>query len=121
MTTRPPAVTSTTLATPSTEDQIRDYRQNQRRLHNLQRRIMPSQRRFRRMIETQLNPEAQLEISRSRRAGMVPAEILYSAGYRPTQHRVYQHYSEEDILCIEESQVDLPLITTQIHQAIREA
>ncbi|KAG6495930.1 hypothetical protein ZIOFF_043763 [Zingiber officinale] len=82
---------------------------------------MPSQRRFRRTIESQIIPEEQLDISRSRRAGMVPAEILYSAGFRPTQYRVYQHYSEEDILCIEENQVDLPLVTNQSHQALLEA
>lgn len=117
---RPPAVTTTVTQTPSTEDQIRDYRQNQRRIYNIQRRIVPSHRRFRRTIESQISPEEQLNISRSRRAGMVPAEILYSASFRPAQHRVYQHYSEEDVLCIEENQVDLPLVTEQSHQALRE-
>ncbi|KAG6524305.1 hypothetical protein ZIOFF_014211 [Zingiber officinale] len=82
---------------------------------------MPSQRRFRRTIETQLSPEAQLEISITQRARMVPAKILYSTGYRPAQHQVYQHYSEEGILCVENNQVDLPLVTEQSHQTLREA
>ncbi|KAG6478462.1 hypothetical protein ZIOFF_061905 [Zingiber officinale] len=82
---------------------------------------MPSQRRFRCTIESQISPEGKLDISRSRRAGMVPTEILYSAGFRPTQHRVYQHYSEEDILCIKENKIDLPLVAHQSHQALQEA
>ncbi|KAH7512921.1 hypothetical protein FEM48_Zijuj12G0141600 [Ziziphus jujuba var. spinosa] len=36
----------------------------------------------------------------------------------PAQHRVYQHYSEEDILCVGDQQVDLPLITEQSHQRL---
>ncbi|KAG6523485.1 hypothetical protein ZIOFF_013345 [Zingiber officinale] len=39
----------------------------------------------------------------------------------PTQHRVYQYYSEEDILCVEENQVDLSLVTQQSHQILQEA
>ncbi|KAG6489518.1 hypothetical protein ZIOFF_050791 [Zingiber officinale] len=121
-TARPPAVSTTsTIQVPSVEDHIRDYRTNQRRLYNMQRRLMPSQRRFRRTIESQINPEEQLELSRSRRADMVLAEGLYLAGFRPTQHRVYQHYSEEDILCVEENQTDLTLVTQQSHQALRGA
>ncbi|KAH7512922.1 hypothetical protein FEM48_Zijuj12G0141700 [Ziziphus jujuba var. spinosa] len=82
------------------------------------RRLSANTRRYRRTIESQLNPEEQLQLSRSRRTELVPAEILYSTGMNPAQHRVYQHYSEEDILCVGDQQVDLPLITEQSHQRL---
>nr|QZW25208.1 movement protein [Jujube mosaic-associated virus]UNA88852.1 movement protein [Jujube mosaic-associated virus] len=123
VTERPPAVLprtteGTNRRTANFEDQIRGYRTNQRRLYNLQRRLSANNRRYRRTIETQLNPEEQLQLSRSRRTELVPAEILYSTGMNPTQHRVYQHYSEEDILCVGDQQVDLPLVSEQSHHCL---
>ncbi|KAG6527663.1 hypothetical protein ZIOFF_009789 [Zingiber officinale] len=73
------------------------------------------------ILKNEVNPEAQLEISRTQRAGMVPAEVLYSTSHRPTQHRVYQHYLEEDVQCIENNEIDLPLVTEQSHQTLRES
>ncbi|GKE28413.1 hypothetical protein Tco_1443797 [Tanacetum coccineum] len=46
-----------------------------------------------------IDPERQLEISRERRANLVPAEVLYSNNRSTTRHRVYEHYSHQRILC----------------------
>lgn len=46
-------------------------------------------------------------LSRIRRANLVHAEVLYSAHQGTTQHSVYQHYSEQRILCIGDQQLNL--------------
>ncbi|KAD6796196.1 hypothetical protein E3N88_07092 [Mikania micrantha] len=81
------------------EDQIREYRRTQRLRNQIQRWIpVNSSRRYNRTIESQIDPEAELRISQTQRASLVPAEVLYDAGSRSVRHRVYQHYSEERIL-----------------------
>jgi len=72
-----------------------------------------------RTLETELNPEEQLHLSHTRRASMLPAEILYSTNWQEPQHRVYQHYSEEDVLITDSNeQMGLRLITDQSYQRL---
>ena len=79
---------------PTVEDQIRDYRRLHRLKQEMQRRLSGRrQTGYRRSLESQLNPEAELNISQFRRAQTVPAEILYQDGWSETNHRVYQHYT----------------------------
>ena len=63
---------------PTQEDQIRGYRQMARNRYNFNRGL---RRRFGRgynqSLELVVSPERQLEISRQRRAELVPAEVLY--------------------------------------------
>ncbi|KAI3785986.1 hypothetical protein L1987_45112 [Smallanthus sonchifolius] len=58
--------------TPSVDDQIRDYRFSSRIRHRAAATV--ARRRGQRTLESQLDPEAQLRISQTRRARMVPAE-----------------------------------------------
>nr|GEX70461.1 RNA-directed DNA polymerase [Tanacetum cinerariifolium] len=53
---------------------------------------------YNRTLETAVNPERQLEISRERRANLVPAEVPYSNNKSTARHRVYEHYSEQRVL-----------------------
>ncbi|GKD82191.1 hypothetical protein Tco_1349030 [Tanacetum coccineum] len=55
---------------------------------------------YNRTLETAVDPEGQLEISRERRANLVPAEVLYSNNRSTARHRVYEHYSEQRILTL---------------------
>ncbi|UVW45035.1 ORF3 [Badnavirus tessellopandani] len=93
------------------DDQIRDYRTASRLKHLAQRRLSKQGSKFSRTIEGQIDPEQQLSLSQQRRASLVPAEILYSSQWDQPINKVYQHYSEQRILCIGENQVDLPFIT----------
>ncbi|WOK93514.1 polyprotein [Canna indica] len=97
---------------PTVEDQIRGYILRSRLRHEAQRLSRGGQI-FRRSLESQLNPEAELSISQQRRAQQVPAETLYQAGWAERNHRVYQHYSDERVLVTEGSQIELPFITNQ--------
>uniref|UniRef100_A0A5K1AE72 Polyprotein n=1 Tax=Nymphaea colorata TaxID=210225 RepID=A0A5K1AE72_9MAGN len=120
---RRPSVSSTqtqaSTSQPEFEDQIRDYRSSQRRRHNFQRRVNSLIRRnYREVLEEQLQPEQQLSISLRERANMVPAEALYASRSNTSQHRVYQHLSEEAISCLDEQQVDRPFIQPESYQAL---
>nr|GEW09982.1 ORFIII-like polyprotein [Tanacetum cinerariifolium] len=53
------------------------------------------------------------------RANLVPAEVLYSNNISTARHRVYQHYSEQRILCINDNQTNLPLCNQQSYQSLR--
>ena len=65
---------------PTQEDQIRNYRTTSRRMHNLSRSMKNRfGRSYKRSLEAELNPDQQLEVSRQRRAELVPAEILYGS------------------------------------------
>ena len=120
---RPSALNSgsiTQTEAPTQEDQVRGYQQLQRMRYNTTRGI---QRRFGsrydQTLESAISPERQLEISRDRRAQLVPAEVLYSSNRNTVQHRVYQHYSERCILVIEGRQVNLNLCNDQSYQQLR--
>ncbi|GJU04267.1 hypothetical protein Tco_1114605 [Tanacetum coccineum] len=63
--------------------------------------------------------ERQLEISRERRANLVPAEVLYSNNRSTARHRVYEHYSEQRILCIGENQINLRLCNEESYESLR--
>ncbi|KAG6479306.1 hypothetical protein ZIOFF_062769 [Zingiber officinale] len=68
--------------TPLFEDQIRNYRRNQRRLYNTQQAARRIGRQLtgggttRYTLEQQLEPEAQLQLSMQERASIVPGEII---------------------------------------------
>ncbi|KAK6924285.1 Commelina yellow mottle virus, Orf1 [Dillenia turbinata] len=70
----------TETVTPQFEDQIRDYRRNQRRMHNAGRTMRQLSRRIhgrpvrQETLETAINPERELNLSLQRRASIVPAE-----------------------------------------------
>ncbi|GJV10778.1 hypothetical protein Tco_1352319 [Tanacetum coccineum] len=65
------------------------------------------------ILESVVDPERQLELSRERRANIVPAEVLYSNNRTTARHKVYQHYSEQIILCVNDNQTNLPLCNQQ--------
>ncbi|KAG6484144.1 hypothetical protein ZIOFF_060939 [Zingiber officinale] len=71
-----------------------------------------------RTLESQLNPEAELELSQRQRASLVPAETLYSVNWSEPRHRVYQHYSETRIL-VTGGQQNLPLINQESYSILR--
>ena len=73
--------------TPTVEDQIRGYRLGQRARHSLSRIMPRRQQGYQRTLESQMNPDAELNLSQFRRAQNVPAEVLYQAGSLfQTQH-----------------------------------
>nr|ASD56981.1 polyprotein [Grapevine vein clearing virus] len=77
------------------DDQIRGYRRMARARYLAEQRIRRSfSRNYRETLERRLDPEAELQLSRRRRANLVPAEVLYSLNYNEPQNRVYQHYEE---------------------------
>ncbi|AVA17861.1 polyprotein [Birch leaf roll-associated virus] len=131
---------------PTVEDQIRDYRRSQRRWYNARRRLRNAVRsltpeRGRTMsrsasmsststrgstrwtqgydetLESELNPDAELQISQRRRARIIPAETLYGALNSEPEHRVYQHYSEQRVSLIDDQQ-DFRLIQPESYQAL---
>ncbi|KAG6473556.1 hypothetical protein ZIOFF_067473 [Zingiber officinale] len=104
--------------TSSQEYQIRSYRRMTRLRYEAQRRLHGS-RNGTRTLESQLNPEAELELSQRRRASLVPVETLYSINWSEPQHRVYQHYSETRIL-VTGGQQNLPLINQESYTILRQ-
>nr|UUL70693.1 polyprotein [Taro bacilliform virus]WIF19196.1 polyprotein [Taro bacilliform virus] len=114
---------TSTSTVPSQRDQIRDYRNAQRLRHTAERatrRLFPG--RFNRTLESQLNPEAEIRLSQQRRAAMVPAEVLYNTSPSTRNQKVYQHYSEERILCTgHNQQLNLPFINEVSYRALRES
>ncbi|KAG6524821.1 hypothetical protein ZIOFF_014765 [Zingiber officinale] len=111
----PPVTTITrTEGAPLFEDQVREYRQNQRRRYNAQRTIQRMTRRvigesYNNALEQQLDPQTQLRLSMQERASIVPAEVLYHSRRDDVHHRVYVHRSEEAIL-VTSNQVDRAFI-----------
>ena len=100
--------------TPTMEDQIRSYRLGQRVRHSLGQMIPRRSQRYQRTLESQMNPDAELNLSQFRRAQIIPAEVLYQAGnlFR-TQHQVYQHYSDRRISVVDNQQLESPFITQE--------
>ncbi|KAJ1700152.1 hypothetical protein LUZ63_008664 [Rhynchospora breviuscula] len=110
---RPSVSERDTNRTPTVEDQIRGYRLGSRLRFEAQRRLPGQSRRYQRSLESQMNPDAELNISQYRRAQQVPAETLYQAGWTENRHRVYQHYSDERTLVTDGQQVELPFISEE--------
>nr|ACB87156.1 polyprotein [Citrus yellow mosaic virus] len=110
----PPATTSRVEErdnTPLYDDQIRDYRQWQRRRHNMGRRWNQLiGRPYNQTLEQVVDPEVALQLSMQERARLVPAEVLYRSRSDDRHHQVYIHRSEEAILCVDGDQVDRLLI-----------
>lgn len=111
--------TGNTSNIPNQQDQIRDYRRWQRLRHEWNRRTR-REGRLQRTLESALNPDAELAWSQRRRANMVPAETLYEAGWSTTNHRVYQHYSEQTVRITDDHQVNLPFINEVSYQQLRQ-
>ncbi|KAG6514758.1 hypothetical protein ZIOFF_025128 [Zingiber officinale] len=113
----PPVTTLTRTRTeeaPLFEDQVREYRQNQRRRYNAQRSLQRITRRitggaFNNSLEQQMDPQVQLRLSMQERASIVPAEVLYHSSRDDAHHRVYMHRSEEAML-VTSNQVDRAFI-----------
>nr|WOJ52281.1 polyprotein [Fig badnavirus 1] len=94
---------------PLFEDQIRDYRRNQRRrfvAEQAVRRTMGRMRgrRYNQTLEQIVDPEVELNQSMQERANLVPAEVLYRSRRDNINHQVYNHRSEEAMLCVGEQQ-----------------
>ncbi|KAG6504140.1 hypothetical protein ZIOFF_036471 [Zingiber officinale] len=117
-----PPVTTITRGTateehPLFEDEVRNYRQHQRRWYNAQQRLQRVSRRitgrsYNQSLEQQLDPHAQLKLSMQERVAIVPAEVLYHSRQDDMHHRVYTHRSEEALL-VTTNQVDIPFIQTE--------
>ncbi|KAJ3704990.1 hypothetical protein LUZ61_008695 [Rhynchospora tenuis] len=103
------------------EDQIRVYRLGSRLRYEAQRRLPGRRSRsYQRTLESQMSPDAELNISQYRRTQQVPAETLYRAGWSENQHRLYQHYSDERVMVTEGQQVELPFITERSFQTLQQ-
>ncbi|KAK6924282.1 Zinc finger, CCHC-type [Dillenia turbinata] len=117
----------TETVTPQFEDQIRDYRRNQRRMHNAGRTMRQLSRRIhgrpvrQETLETAINPERELNLSLQRRASIVPAEVLYHSRSDDINHQVYIHRSEESILCLDNDQIDRVMIQEESYNRLQRA
>ncbi|KAJ3691582.1 hypothetical protein LUZ61_020746 [Rhynchospora tenuis] len=107
--------------TPTIQDQICGYRLGSRLQFEAQRRLPGINRRYQRSLESQMNPDAELSMSQYRRAQQVPAEVLYQAGWSERRHRVYQHYSDERILVTDGQQLEVPFITDESYDQLRQS
>nr|ATZ69490.1 ORF3 polyprotein [Cacao swollen shoot Ghana Q virus] len=110
----------------SFDDQIRSYRNSQRRRHNVQQGMRRMRSRitgqpYERTLEQEIDPQATLRMSMRERARLVPAEVLYHSRSDAAQHRVYNHRSEEAISCREGEQVDRSFIQQQSMERLQRA
>ncbi|AHI90954.1 polyprotein [Hibiscus bacilliform virus GD1] len=111
--------------TPLFEDQIRDYRNSQRRAYTTQRAVRRLRRRitgrqpYQETLEQEVDPQADLQMSMQERARLVPAEVLYRSRRDTIHHRVYSHRSEEAILCTDGNQVDRTFIQPESMEALQ--
>ncbi|KAG6520014.1 hypothetical protein ZIOFF_017043 [Zingiber officinale] len=110
----PVTIITRTEGAPLFEDQVREYRQSQRRRYNAQRTIQRVTRRitggaYNNSLEQQLDPQTQLRLSMQERASIVPAEVLYHSRRDDVHHRVYIHRSEEAML-VTSNQIDQAFI-----------
>ncbi|KAG6484333.1 hypothetical protein ZIOFF_052848 [Zingiber officinale] len=117
--------TTATTVTLLFEDQIREYRRNQRKLYNTRK---AAQRLGRRLtgraspsytLEQQLDPQAQLQALMIERASIVPAEVLYHSRRDDEHHWVYLHRSEEPLLMINSNQADRNFIQEESFMQLR--
>ncbi|GJU00396.1 hypothetical protein Tco_1110734 [Tanacetum coccineum] len=106
---------------PTQEDQIRGYRAMTRGRYQAARatRRVFGRNNYNITLESAVDLERQLELSRERRANLVPLEVLYSNNRSTARYKVYQHYSEQRIMCINDNQTNLPLCNQQSYQSLR--
>ena len=125
-----PSVTQTQTINPDAplfEDQVREYRRGQRRRYNAQRnlrnlaRTITGRNPYQMTLEEQVDPDTQLRRSLRDRAAIVPAEVLYNSRRDDNNHRVYNHLSEEAILCTDNQQIDRPFIQPESYAALRQS
>nr|QVX19934.1 ORF3 polyprotein [Spiraea yellow leafspot virus] len=103
---------------PTIEDQIRGYQRMQRARHNARRALQRTfSGRFRNTLEQQLNPDAELALSRRRRANLVPAEVLYTYNGDEPVNRVYQHYEERSAHIVDR-QMDFRFIEEESYRTL---
>lgn len=82
-------------STPLIEDQIGEYRRNQRRLFNVQQvtrrlgRVLTGRSTLQQTLEQQMDPQAQLKLSMQERAAIAPAEVLYHSRRDDNHLRVF--------------------------------
>ena len=107
--------------TPTIQDQIRDYRLGSRIRHQAQRILPRRNNGYRRTLESEISPDAELSLSNYRRAQNVPAEVLYQVGWNQSRNRVYQHNSDERILVVRNQQLELPFITEESYNRLRQS
>ena len=107
--------------TPTIQDQIRDYRLGSRLRHQAQRILPRRSSGYRRTLESEISPDAELNLSNYRRAQNVPAEVLYQVGWNQSRNRVYHHNSDERILVVGEQQLELPFITEESYNRLRQS
>ncbi|TYH61116.1 hypothetical protein ES332_D07G027800v1 [Gossypium tomentosum] len=130
--TLPPVTTSRrttgepSKSTPLFEDQVRSYRNQQRRAYTTQRALRRVARRltrrqpFQETLEQEIDPQEELRLSMQERARLVPAEVLYRSRRDGTvNHRVYSHRSEEAILCTDGNQLDRTFIQPESLEALK--
>ncbi|QHG11155.1 polyprotein [Pitaya badnavirus 1] len=101
---------------PSYEDQIRSYRRWQKAKQVVKDRCLAP---FKKEREVLLEPEQQVALSRTQRASMVPAEVLYTTAMSTPDHKVYQHYSEQRILCVDGDQSEISMINPESLQRLK--
>ncbi|GJW87004.1 hypothetical protein Tco_0162344, partial [Tanacetum coccineum] len=89
-----------TTELPTQEDQIRGYRAMTKGKYQAARVTIRVFRRnnYNITLESAVDPERQLELSRERQSNLVLAKVLYSNNRSTARHKVYQHYSEQRIL-----------------------
>ncbi|GKC24349.1 hypothetical protein Tco_1026499 [Tanacetum coccineum] len=109
-----------TTELPTQEDQICGYRAMTRGRYQAAR---ATRRVFRRnnyniTLESAVDPERQLELSKERQSNLVPVEVLYSNNRSTARNKVYQHYSKQRIPCIN-NQTNIPLCNQQSYQSLR--
>nr|AYH52631.1 ORF3 [Dioscorea bacilliform AL virus 2] len=116
-----------TLATiaPTVEDQIQEYRNNRRRLYNLQQGARRLKNRFQkrtyeRTLEQYIDPNEQLKLSMKKRAKLVPAEVLYHSRSDNVNHKVYIHRSEE-VVRITTNQEDRSFIHEESYNQLQKS
>ena len=68
-----------------------------------------------------MDPNTELSLSNFRQAQNVPAEVLYQVGWNQSRNRVYQHNSDERILVVGSQQLELPFITNESYERLRQS
>ncbi|KAK7329173.1 hypothetical protein VNO77_23323 [Canavalia gladiata] len=107
---------------PEYEDQIRSYKRWHRLMHQTRRgisRITGGRRTTIQSLEEAVNPNQELNQSHNRQARMANAEILYNTNWSSPAHRVYEHYSLEHVLAVQDNQVNMPFIVRQSYDRIQ--
>nr|QIM56922.1 ORF3 polyprotein [Cacao swollen shoot virus] len=117
--------TTGTTNVPTYDDQLRSYRNGQRRRHNIGRSLRRLNNRlhgrtYEETLEQEVAPETTLRLSMRERARLVPAEVLYHSRTDDAQHGVYNHRSEEAILCTT-NQVDRSFIQNESMERLQQS